>query len=325
MDGLQLFLSFYPLWLPLFLGGIFWKLWHHYVQSKFFLTLNPILLELKIPRDVHKTPLAMEGFLTALYQTTGESTFIDRLWEGKTRPWFSLEIASIEGQVKFFIWTWAQWKNFIEAQLYAHYPGIEVHEVPDYAKMVVFDKDKYKLWGCDYKLTAPDPYPIKTYIDWGLDDTQMEEENKTDPITSIIETLGSLGKGEQFWIQIMVKAHKDDKKKHGTWFEKVDWQHQAEVEIEKIKNKARKEAGAEFSEMKITSGDKEKIKAIERAVSKNAFDCGIRTIYFAEIPKYRKVYGPILRTIFKPFSSANLNGFKPSRTWSNKYDYPWQD
>ena len=50
-----------------------------------------------------------------------------------------------------------------------------------------------------------------------------------------LETLGSLGKGEQFWIQIMITAHKAERKKHGTWFGKVDWKHEAEEEIEKIK------------------------------------------------------------------------------------------
>ncbi|MEO8637637.1 MAG: hypothetical protein ABI430_01915 [Candidatus Taylorbacteria bacterium] len=331
MESFQIFLSFYPLWVPLFLAAVLWKLWIVYIRTKFFLEQKNIVLELKIPREVLKTPLAMEVFLSALYQTTGEHTFIDRYWEGKVRPWFSLEIVSLGGQVKFFIWTWEKWKNFVESQLYAQYPGIEVHEVPDYAKMVTFDKEKYKLWACDFELSAPDPYPIKTYLDFTLESTQTEEENKTDPITNLIEALGSLGPGEQMWIQIMIRAHKAEKTKHGTWFEKVDWQHEAEMEIEKIKQKAKKEThgkddGEEFSEFKLTSGDKEKIKAIERSIAKNAFDCGIRGIYLAEREKYRKVYEPILRTLFKPYSSPHLNGFMPNHhAWSNKFNYPWQD
>lgn len=333
MDNLQIFLLAYPIWLPIFLGAVLWRMWIVYVRAEYFLSQETVLLELRIPREVLKTPLAMEVFLTALHQTAGENTFIDRYWEGKTRPWFSLEIVSLEGQVKFFIWTRKQWKNFIESQLYAQYPGIEVQEVPDYARKIVYNKEKYNAWGCDFALTAPDPYPIKTYTDYGLDDTQLEEENKTDPITNLIETLGSIGKGEQIWFQIIIRAHKAEKRAHGILSEKVDWHHAAEKEIEKIKKHGKKEGGiegehgeVEFSEFKLTSGDKEKIKAIERSIGKTAFDCGMRVVYVAERDKYRGIYTPILRTLLKSYNSPNLNGFKPHHhAWLAKLDYPWQD
>ena len=101
MFDFHLLLTLYPVWLPIFLVAIFWNLWVNYVRSKFFLSEKTVLLEFKIPRDIFKTPLAMEVFLDALYDTGGERTFIDRYWMGKTRPWFSLEIASLEGKVKF--------------------------------------------------------------------------------------------------------------------------------------------------------------------------------------------------------------------------------
>ena len=296
--------------------------WVHYVQSKFFLKEGFVLLELRIPREVMKTPLAMELFITTLHQTGGEATWIDRYIKGKTRPWFSLELASIQGKVKFFIWTRPSWRNFIESHLYAQYPGIEVYEIPDYAVKVTFDKEKWEAWGCDFILTQPDPYPIKTYIDYGLDDPALKEENKADPITNVIEFLGSLGDGEQAWIQIMIQAHKGHKKMFG---KKHDWTDVAKHEIEKIKEKAKKDEGG-FNEQKLTSGDKEKIKAIERSISKVAFECGIRAVYIAERGKYKKPNEAGLMTALKQFSSPVLNGLKPNdKVWLRKYNYPWQD
>ena len=46
--------------------------------------------------------------------------------------------------------------------------------------------------------------PIKTYVDYGLD-KDPKEEYKTDPITQILEVMGSLGKGEHMWYQVLIQ------------------------------------------------------------------------------------------------------------------------
>ena len=50
----------------------------------------------------------------------------------------------------------------------------------------------WNLWGCEFKLLKPDAYPIKTYIDFGLD-KDPKEEFKVDPISPVIELFGSIG------------------------------------------------------------------------------------------------------------------------------------
>ena len=47
----------------------------------------------------------MELVLNTLNQTGGDGNFIDKYMKGKVRPWFSLELVSIEGNFHFFIWT----------------------------------------------------------------------------------------------------------------------------------------------------------------------------------------------------------------------------
>lgn len=314
-----------PIWLPILLIIIGWKLWVRYIRSLFWSKQKRVLLEIKVPKEITKSPVAMELFLTALHQTGREGTWYAKFWEGKTRPWFSLEMVSIEGVVRFFIWTEASFKNIVEAQLYAQYPTVEIYEVPDYTEGIFFDKDKMGLIGTNFEFTKSSAYPIKTYVDYGLDKADTKEEFKIDPITPIIEFLGSIGKGEQVWFQIIIRAHKKEQIKKGTWFEKTDtWQDEAKEEIEKIRKEAtpKQEDPKAIAFPNPTKGQIEKIAAIERNVSKLGFDCGMRLIYIAEKDKFRPL-SAAMTGITRQFHSNNLNSFKPSGI--TFFDYPWQD
>ena len=52
---------------------------------------------MKVPRDIMKSPRAMELALTTLWTSSGETQFILRHWRGQIRPYYSLEIVSIGG------------------------------------------------------------------------------------------------------------------------------------------------------------------------------------------------------------------------------------
>jgi len=68
-------------------------------------------------------------------------TLTDVYLEGAVRDVFSLEIVSLGGEVKFFIWSFPKWKSIIESRIYTHYPGAEVVEVEDYAVKVIFNPE----------------------------------------------------------------------------------------------------------------------------------------------------------------------------------------
>lgn len=315
-----------PFWAPILLAFLSWKLWIHYVNIHFLSGMKWILLEVRIPKDVYKSPLAMEIALgNALYQTGGTGTWIAKYWEGKLRNWFSLEIVSIEGNVFFFIRTPAQFKNIIEAQIYAQYPKAEISEVDDYINNVPVHKNpkEWSIFGTEFVLTKADPYPIKTYVDYGLDKSVglLEDQQQIDPITSTMEFLGSLGAGEQIWIQILVRGA-DDKRfpKPGEWFGGQGWKDIAKEEIKtlKAKHKGDKEKPGE----PMTKGDQEVISAIEKSMSKLGFDCGIRAIYVARKDNFKGTHIAALTGIFRQYGST-LNGFKPTNVTG--FDYPWQD
>ncbi len=318
--------KFYPIWLPFFLMFAFWRVWIAYVQSKYIASLEYTLLEFKLPREIMKTPLAMELALTNLILGSGETTFWDRAWKGKVRASFSFEIVSIEGKVHFFCWTRKNLRNYLEAHIYANYPSVEVHEVPDYALDLYFNPGENSLWGCDMVLTKPDPYPIKTYIDYGLDREMVEEESKVDPIAPVVEFLGSMKKGEVMAMQIVARAHKKRYFPEGLWEKEDKWKDDAKKEIKKIREDATpKIEGSLYPGFpNPTKGETELIASLERSIAKPGFDVGIRVMYYAQNESFVGVNIPTMLSIMKQYNANNSNGFVPSR-WLAKYDYPWQD
>ena len=313
--------------LPIILGILFFQSFTQYKRNKFITEKvnNAILLELTPPREILKSPLAMELFLTSLYQTSGETTFIDTMFKGKTRPWFSLEITSFGGEIKFYLWTFDFWKPIVTSFIYAQYPEINIKEVPDYSKKVHFDPKVNEMFGTQFLLSKPDIYPIKSYNDYNLGD-DPKEEFKVDPTTPFFEYLSTVGPGEEIWLQIILRSHKKEKTEPGTWFGKVDWRHAAKEEIKKLKGNDIQEAGEiKISGVSLSKGEKDVIDAIERNVSKLAFDTVIRAIYVAPKDRFNPINIVGLLGSFRQYNTGNLNSFTVDGHHITTFDYPWQD
>lgn len=326
-----------PFYLIYRLTKILFREWVRYVQGEFFAKEGSVLLQVKIPRDVTKTPEAMELLLNGLHQTGGESTWIDKYWKGKTRAWFSLEIVSLSGQVYFFIWTRPSLRQVIEAQIYSQYPSAEVVEADDYMDDFDLKTGDYQLMGFELELTRPDPYPIKTYVEYGLDKKGDDEEGKVDPLTPLLEFMGGIEQDHNILVQILVRSHKKNAKDYSkrkwwnpfSWSGKDtdSWKDDAAKEVKKIRESvaAKGEDGKPdlTKPLNLTEGQKESISAIERSTGKYGFDVGIRLIYLAKKDIFNGSNIPGMVGGFKQFGSESHNGFKPA--WKTGFDYPWQD
>ena len=335
-DVAEVVISIAPLILCLILYLVFWPLWKNYMRSKFIFETKHTLLEIKLPKDVFKSPLSMEVFLNAI-NNTADGNFFGNYWKsGEKRPIYSLEIVSIEGRVRFFIRTEDRRKGGVTAPLYSQYPGIEINEVEDYTKPVHFDPKVSKMWAAEFVFTKPESYPIKTYVDYGLD-KDPKEEYKVDPLLPMIEFLGSVGPNQQVWIQYIIRAHKDDQDKPGTWFGKTDtWKDSANAEIDKImkRDPKTKVAGTKSKDSdrvvppSLSDGEKEIVAALGRSIAKPAFDVGIRAMYLAPKDTFQTQFGVggILAS-FKQFGTENLNGLKQnSSMWIAQFKgVPWED
>ena len=326
--SLALFLA--PLWLPALLIGGAVVLWITLRRGEFIASQTYILLEIKPPRNLVKTPLAMEAFLSGIHITGGETTWYARWIKGGVRPWWSLEIASFEGQVHFFIWTRAKLRRVVEGQLYAQYPGVQIIEAPDYTRLFAAPSEEWGVWGCDYRHTAKDPLPIKTYIEYGLDKVQKEPE-QVDPLANLIEFMSSVGKGEYIWLQFIIRVHKGEKyNKSNAAGKPYTWKDEAEELVEEIRRKTRDSyidivSGEERPGFpNPTKGQSEKMAAIERNVSKLGYDVGARCIYLARPEKFQPATINHMINLFKPFSSEGWNGIRATH-WMMKFDdYPWE-
>ncbi|HEX8946974.1 MAG TPA: hypothetical protein VF829_02045 [Candidatus Paceibacterota bacterium] len=334
--GKALPLAFFlaPLWMPFVLVTAAWRQWVLFRQAAFIASQKYILLEIRPPRTHAKTPLAMEAVLSGMHIGPGESTWYARLIKGSVRPWWSLEIAAIDGHLRFFVWTRAQFKHNIEAHFYAQYPGVQIVEVPDYARTISATTEEWSVWGCDFVHTKSDPYPIKTYVDYGLDKPAKEHE-QTDPLANLLEYLAGFGAGEQVWLQFVIRTHKGEKyNKKNADGSPYTWKEAAMEEIQKIR--ARTVGKVKYKDIftgemretegfpNPTKGESETMAAIERNVSKPGFDVGVRIIYVAHPDKFvgTKIAGII--GLFRQFSSEGLNGFKPKGWLVGFSEYPWE-
>ena len=328
-------LSTAKFWLPFVLIVVGWKIWLRFRRMKWISGLSWHVLEIRIPKNVYKSPLAMETvLLQAMHQSGGISTKYKRNWQGKALIWFSLEIVSNEGDVKFYIRTPFQFKNIVESQIYAHYPNAEVVEVEDYVYPILADmhKQPWQLWGAEFRLKKEEVYPIRTYVDFGLDKAvgSTEEEERVDPITGQIEWMSTLGKNQHAWVQYVIRAHKDSLSAPGSfWGKKEGVRDKAQRVIDKLRSKYIPEVDEENAlsaltkGLKMTKGEQETIAAIERSVSKPMFDVGIRTMYLAPETDYQGVNVLGLVNFFKQYDSTSLNSL--GIRYVTDFDDPWQD
>lgn len=320
-------LDWFPLWGPLLFGFIFYQVWMSYIKRYYIYNEEYVLLEVTLPKEQNKSPKAMELVLHAFHQTSVPNKFIGKFWEGRVKAWFSLELVSIEGEIHMFVWTPKFFQEIIEHNVYSQYPQVELTEVPDYTNFLKFDTDTFDLWGAEFDLTKDDPYPLKTYVDYEFTGGK-DEENQVDPMTPVLEYLGSARRGEQIWIQILVQAH-EKKSEKGSFFKTTSWQDEGEKLVDKLMKRDSKtklpESAADSSvSPSLNEEEQGTVKAIERNISKLGFDCGIRGLYIAEEGHFRPVNIVGLIGAFKQFNAKGRNGFKPARGMT-KFSYSWQD
>lgn len=297
-----------PILGTIFVGRWAFRMWLHYIQMDFISGITWVVLEIVPPRDVLRSPKAMELFITnALYQFSNKGGR-EEFWQGAVWFWFSLEIVSIDGQVHFYIRTPSRVKELIETQMYAQYPQAQVKLVEDYTLAVpeLSEASGWKGWGCEFKLAKPSAYPIKTYVDFGLD-KDPKEEFKVDPISPIVELFGSLQKGEQMWLQIVVTPSKAKFKTEGSWFKHHDWAEETKNEIKRLLIPYTNVRDNGSVEIRPPGFLENVTKAMSAKTTKLGFDTGIRAMYVARRESWNISNRRNIRLIFRQFSNPDSN------------------
>lgn len=327
---LQWLIGTAPIWAPLMGIAVAWKVWMWYIQGQFLAKRKTVLLEVKFPRDLVRSPRAMDNALSKLWIDSGETTFFNTAWQGQHRPYFSLEMVSFGGEIHFYIWTWDNWRGVVEAMMYAYYPEVEIVEAEDYASKFRYDPDKHECFPTDWRYEPRnDAYPIKTYIEFELD-KDPKEEYKIDPLAPMLEAMSNLRPDEQIWIQIIIQMSKDKRRKPGgKWWELEDrYTGIVKDEIDHIRKT--ESGGDDRNDWRKSSRIavyrvQEQMRVLDRAFGKHVFRVGVRGVYISDPDKFGAGGYTRMRWIWRPVGNIQyLNQLRPRR-WANPFDYAWQD
>ena len=347
------------LFLPLLLSMELKKLYLWWIRWDFNYSKKQWkVLEIVSPKEL-LTPLkAMEDVFTVIWPTIYDMpTWRERWCEGILNyapNWMSFEISSIEGKIHFYMRIDANHKLSLESALFSHYPDLEIHEVSDYTRDVPrnIPNEEWNVYGEDFILGRPDPYPIKTYEKFFEPQGEKisAEEKRIDPISSLLEALSKLGPGEQFWLQFTL-ASVDDKyeptlKKEAERIiskvakrpnnKTVTFADELAIDIRNLILGPIKEGAGEKAtykwveaakseggerEMVITPGEREIITEIENKIKKPLFRTSIRGVYVAKRENFKSSHKILARSYFAHFQSQNLNYLRFSTATRPKTQY----
>jgi hypothetical protein len=287
-------------------------------------------LAIDIPRGNIQSPRAVEDLFNYLAGAHGSINLIEKYWDGKFQQSFSLEIVSLDGYTQFIIRTPSQFRNLVEAAIYAQYPDAEITEIDDYARDMPsrFPDEEWEMWGSEFMYAKNQAFPIKTYPEFEHDFGKPEFKFR-DPMAALMDLCGSLRKGEQLWYQIIIKPI-DFK-----WTETVESE-VAKVIGEKTVSKpdivdhilgasqfvidailggveSKDEKKDEmFKLMNLKPNAKKQMEAIYQKASKIGFETKIRVVYIAkkEVLNKPKVVNGFVGYL-KQFAALDLNNLKP--------------
>ncbi len=315
-----------PIWLPYTVFYILYEKWFYYARLKFALNQGRTTLRIHLPQEVFKSPEAMEGVLAQIHNVNTPDNLMQSWIDGKYPLVFSLELVSLGGEVRFYVNVpTKKTKNAVEAQLYAHYPGIEVtEEQHDYTDEIIWDPDRYEYMSFHMGKKDADVMPIKTYIDLGMDKLPKEEE-KFEPMAAMLEQLSKAAPHERIWVQFLCVPHMKKNFKNGHLSETATWEKTAKAKVDEMLKRDKRvssdpDEAFERAPM-LTTSERDTIAAIERNVSKYAYEMAIRWMYITEKGKFNGDFiSPMLRS-FAQYDVIGRNGI--GVRWRTDFDYNW--
>ncbi|HRQ98246.1 MAG TPA: hypothetical protein PK265_02900, partial [Candidatus Saccharibacteria bacterium] len=122
------FLLQWYVWLPVvaILGFLTWR---NYKRLDNSLEPESDLLILEIPRANDKKELAAEQLFASLHGILRNKSEL-KLSDGRQEH-LSFEIASVNGQIRFYVWVPRTLRSFVEGQIYAQYPSVQIREADE--------------------------------------------------------------------------------------------------------------------------------------------------------------------------------------------------
>ena len=295
------------IWMPI-VAVLMFLTWRNYRKIEDFTPVESVLLVLEIPRTNDKQELAAEQLFASLHGILRDNKEL-RL-SGGHQEHISFEIASVNGQIRFYVWVPKTLQSFVEGQIYSQYPTVQIHQADeDYTE---HERDHEVAYSTELTLTTDEFLPIRTFQNF-----------EVDPLAGITGTLAKLETtGEELWIQVLVRPIPDD------------WQNAADRYINSIKNgrmfslpgfggsmqwligvlgalwQPPEQGVNQSTAVELSDRDKTRISEAEKKATKLGYEVKIRLVYMGESQTNAKLRMQALVGTFKQFNSTNLNGFR---------------
>jgi len=288
-------------WLVI-VGVLGYMIWQNKRRSKWVADTESVVLLLEIPRTNDRKELAAEQMFAALHGILKPKSELRR--EGSIQEHISFEFAVKQQQIRFYVWCPKHLKNFVEGQIYAQYPEVQIKEIAeDYAKKDLSQKIVHTV---ELGFNKNDMLPIRTFPSFDVD-----------PLASVTATLAKLdGENEEVWIQILARPIDDSWHKIGQKYaEKVKRGAGGPISAGGVGGYISQTLAALTTVPEASGGQslseqqQSQIKAINEKVAKLGYQMKIRIIYAGGDENIARLRMQAIVGSFKQFNSTNLNGF----------------
>lgn len=301
------------IWVPI-AGLLLYLAWRNNRQAETLDTTEHVLITLEIPRANEKQELAAEQLFASLHGILRDKR--ELRMTGGLQEHISFEIAAIDKLIRFYVWVPKHLQNFVEGQIYAQYPTVQIHTLDeDYTKREV---QHPVVFTSELTLTDNEMLPIKTF-----------QSFEVDPLAGITATLAKLeDNSEEVWIQVLVRPIADDWHKRANAFANRVKNGQGNFDLvggggkyllqalEALWKPPEQGVGAASPE--LSERDKTRISEIEKKSVKLGYQVKIRIAYLGDNQAIAKQRMQALVGTFKQFNSTNLNGYKMSNSSFNR-------
>ena len=310
--------------IPWLLIPLAFTVWLRYRRLKYVrYQWDARLLELHLPSEITRSPRAIEILLANFWQRNSVGGLDQVYFDGRVRFQMSLEIASIEGQIRFFVHCPEKLVDLVKESLYSQYPGIEIDEVEDYLPQVdelLLDKICYGFY---WRKKKPAPWPIATYKTYEHD-KNPDEEQKIDPLSVLLEYLGGMSYGESASYQFIIRADTKGDWRSGDalpFKEQEDVHDKVAATIKELKESATVEVprglndeGGEqkYSVTNYDPGTPELIKTFRELDDQDTFEMYVRGLYVAEPTAFKGYKIANLGAVIKQFSYSGASAIGTS-------------
>lgn len=292
-------LSKWYIWLPI--AAVFAYLaFRNNLRAKTVANTEHTLLILEIPRTNDKKELAAEQMFASLHGILRNKR--ELVAQGGLQEHISFEIAAIDKQIRFYVWVPTHLQNFVEGQIYAQYPTVQIfHADGDYAEREITQP---VIHSAELSLTDNEVLPIKTF-----------QSFEVDPLAGITATLAKLEESsEEMWIQVLARPVSDNWHLKSSRFSnqlkgrRGSVGHLAFGLLQALFKPP--EPGKEGSAPEVSERDKSRISEIEKKSIKLGYQVKVRLLYLGNSEKTAKLRMQAIVGTFKQFNSTNLNGFQ---------------